>query len=564
MSYRIAKLVSDYVSPGVYVNRLELGDSGLNGPVDLRFIGEPGWIENAHSVFFGVNGRDAYYPTNTGGLITTSDTGDLVFFDPSNENGRTLSQLYSGGGLWEDMGSYVRLIVADDVDFRAKNILHLASARAEFAAGMTIFDSAGGTKGYLGTTSYAFSAGADINMGSSWKLKNLAAGAANGDSIRYDEFHTHDIATTGVHGVGANTLEHTGHKGAASGYCELDADTRVPNNRYMLTTKGYLLVGKDATTCDTLAVGVTNGHVLTIDSAEVLGVKWAAQSGGGGVTNPMSTDLDADGHDITDLGQLNFRTSLAYAEINFDSNDDYLGYDCTNDRFEFKIANVARLTIDTEEIEAYENLNMHGYDITSVDDITMSGAGSIIDMNDGDIRGIDELRAYDGSGVRISNSGGTIKMEIGQTTDAFKVYNNVNMNLHDVENVGYVDGRNNGHLYIRADPSGDAYDLILHARGYDLLEIGYLDASNPTEVICHTNLIPGSNNSRNCGTSSLKWSDVWATNLHGAVSDLEMTDKVCPNCGKTFLKNDILIFKVIGFNKENDNILTIPIHFECT
>lgn len=371
MAYKIAKLVSDYVSPGIYVNRLELGDAMFGGPVDLRFIGEPGWIENAHSVFFGVNGRDAYYPTNTGGLISTSDTGDLVFFDPSNDVGRTLSQLYagaglwevggayaklsiarpldigeqnidnvgeriqfdtsqiyskiqfhgtadaliythteapdpvvdrwdffindvsrltvgvagidawvpldmngekitglpaagaageaiaagtdgyiplanvplgapgvkgdiligteagcgtlyttannghvltlddtetlgvkwaasSGGGLWEDMGTYVRLLVADDVDFRAKNILHLASAQSEFAAGMTIFDSNGATKAYLGTTSYALSAVADISMGTSWRVKNLADPASARDAANQQWVDAHNWAATDI------------------------------------------------------------------------------------------------------------------------------------------------------------------------------------------------------------------------------------------------------------------------------------------------------------------------------------------------------------------------------
>lgn len=43
--------------------------------------------------------------------------------------------------------------------------------------------------------------------------------------------------------------------------------------------KGELLVGSADNTLDNLAAG-TNGHVLTADSAETLGVKWAAASGG--------------------------------------------------------------------------------------------------------------------------------------------------------------------------------------------------------------------------------------------------------------------------------------------
>ena len=50
-----------------------------------------------------------------------------------------------------------------------------------------------------------------------------------------------------------------------------------------LTTKGDLLVyGTSGPT--RLAVGATNGHVLTVDSAEATGIKWAAGSGGGGMS----------------------------------------------------------------------------------------------------------------------------------------------------------------------------------------------------------------------------------------------------------------------------------------
>ena len=51
----------------------------------------------------------------------------------------------------------------------------------------------------------------------------------------------------------------------------------------LIDAKGDLVVGSADNTAARLAVG-TDGFVLTADSAEATGVKWAASSGGGGST----------------------------------------------------------------------------------------------------------------------------------------------------------------------------------------------------------------------------------------------------------------------------------------
>jgi hypothetical protein len=89
----------------------------------------------------------------------------------------------------------------------------------------------------------------------------------------------------------------------------------------------------------------------------------------GYVTDPLSNSLDCNGYDINDIGDLDFRTSLSYAYINFDSGNDFLRYDCGNDVFEFKINDNIRFSIELEEINAYWDLDMNSKDIIKVDEI---------------------------------------------------------------------------------------------------------------------------------------------------------------------------------------------------
>lgn len=77
--------------------------------------------------------------------------------------------------------------------------------------------------------------------------------------------------------------------------CVLEAD---------YTAKGIIIVGTGVGTATGLAVG-TNGHVLTADSGEATGTKWAAVAGTGDFkadgSVPMTGNLDFDNHQLVDM-----------------------------------------------------------------------------------------------------------------------------------------------------------------------------------------------------------------------------------------------------------------------
>jgi hypothetical protein len=69
---------------------------------------------------------------------------------------------------------------------------------------------------------------------------------------------------------------------AVSGTNTGDQDLSGLVPKSLVDAKGDLIVATAAGTVARLAVGATNGHVLTVDSAETSGLKWAAASGGSG------------------------------------------------------------------------------------------------------------------------------------------------------------------------------------------------------------------------------------------------------------------------------------------
>jgi len=97
---------------------------------------------------------------------------------------------------------------------------------------------------------------------------NTGAGATGAQGVQGPPGATGTAGTAGATGpVGATGVGATGATG--------------PAGSNVVSAKGDLIVGDATATPQPFSVGV-NGHVLTADSAQPLGVKWAPPSGGGG------------------------------------------------------------------------------------------------------------------------------------------------------------------------------------------------------------------------------------------------------------------------------------------
>ena len=121
---------------------------------------------------------------------------------------------------------------------------------------------------------------------------DLAAAAATGDdafAARRDHVHLDPVI---AHAAAADP--HTGYL--------LES---------LLDAKGDLIAASADNTPGRLPVG-TDGHVLTADSAEVLGVKWAAASGSSSSRWEILTDGSLDGFVWAESGGV---YSLIYAEM---------------------------------------------------------------------------------------------------------------------------------------------------------------------------------------------------------------------------------------------------------
>jgi len=115
----------------------------------------------------------------------------------------------------------------------------------------------------VGTNTHVLTADSTQALGLKWAAPDVTQAELDAvASAASSALSSHESDTTSVHGI---------------------TDTSTILLKTLVDAKGDLIVASAADTPARLAVG-TNGQVLTADSAETTGLKWAAASGGGGFT----------------------------------------------------------------------------------------------------------------------------------------------------------------------------------------------------------------------------------------------------------------------------------------
>jgi hypothetical protein len=236
----------------------------------------PNTAPSAGQVLIGNAGGTAYAPVSASGDATLASTGAL-----------TLATVNS------NVGSYGSATAAPAVTVNAKGLVTAVSTN-------TITPAVGSITG-LGTgvaTALAqnVTGSGSIVLGTSPTLTTPAIGTPSSGTLTSC---TGLPLSTGVTGTLPIANGGTGQTAQTAAF-----DALAPS-----TTKGDLIV-HNGTDNIRVAVGGTNGHVLTVDSAEASGVKWAASGGGGG------------GGGSSDMVLLASATASSSADITFDNEFD--------------------------------------------------------------------------------------------------------------------------------------------------------------------------------------------------------------------------------------------------
>jgi len=252
------------------VTKSQVGLSNVTNDAQTQAAIVPNTAPASGQVLVGNAGGTAYAPVSASGDATLASTGAL-----------TLATVNS------NVGSFGSATAAPAVTVNAKGLVTAVSTN-------TITPAVGSITG-LGTgvaTALAqnVTGSGSIVLGTSPTLTTPALGTPSSGTL------------TSCTGLPLSTGI-TGTLPIANGGTGQTAQTAAFDALAPTTTKGDLIV-HNGTDNIRVAVGGTNGHVLTVDSAEASGVKWAASSGGGGssaVYNATSSDSTSSSTTLADL-----------------------------------------------------------------------------------------------------------------------------------------------------------------------------------------------------------------------------------------------------------------------
>jgi hypothetical protein len=225
--------------------------------------------------------------TDTVGSVALSSSGQLLIGGTSGPAAGTIT---ADDGLSVTVGDGT---IELDLDLMSNGGLEITSDELSVAQGISQYDVAQFASGVADNDFLRVDGTAIEGRSASEVLTDISASPVAGSS---------SIATVGTVTTGTWQGTDVGVAYGGTGASTLTANGVVIGNGTSalsavdMSTKGGLLAGDGSGNPSVLAVGGSDDHVLTVDSGEATGMKWAAAGGGGGITQAstwvMTSDYD--------------------------------------------------------------------------------------------------------------------------------------------------------------------------------------------------------------------------------------------------------------------------------